>query len=220
MALPPVVVAPPPVVVQPPVNPNVPREEVQQFIAKNLGPNDRDGALAPNGPLWAKVRQVVEKRQFRQIGPDAAGQQRFEDTLPGGGVLVGFFLADDGDGHVAYLQPIYLTAQGEKTGRAYGEVLTRPVQCFKAKAGYAVGAINTRTGAILDALAVQFDRVQGEKLNGADAYASPWVGGQGGGPNAYASNGPLVVGIYGTLNEGGFITPAGSPSAVGLLTMP
>jgi hypothetical protein len=231
----PVIIVPPPIIQQPIGQPPGPGgipapfaqkplpNNVQQLLAQNLGANNRAGALAPGGAIWARLRQAVDQRQYNRLDLPfgAGGNNQFLDTMPGGGVLIGFFTAEDGAKHVAFVQPIYLTAQGEKTGQHYGEVLNEPVQCLKAKRGFAVGALQTRTGAILDGFTCTFMKVEGERLNTfADAYASPWIGGEGGGPHTSSSMGALVIGIHGSINDGGFITPVGSPSAMNLVTLP
>jgi hypothetical protein len=203
----------PPPFVQPP-------EHVRRFIATNLGPNDREGALAPKSAFWERLRQVVEQRQYKRVDVRDASALRFEDLLPEGGVLIGFFAAEPESAHVGFLQPIYLTGQGEKIGQPYGECSKKPVQCLKAKPGYAVGALDLRKGGILDGISVTFMKVQGEKLDSADSYVSPWIGGKGGAPASYTSNGALVVGIHGSRVEHEFITPAGSVTTLSFLTLP
>jgi hypothetical protein len=199
-----------------------PDAAAQQFIAKNLGPNDRAGALAPNSPLWARVRQAVENRQFRaaEMVGGGFGNVPFAESPAEGGVLIGFFVAEDDGGHIGFLQPIYLTAKGEKVGHPYGTPLKKPVQCFKAKPGHVVGGFHARTGGVMDALAVVFMKVEGEKLSPGDNYSSIQVGGQGGGPGTYASTGPLVIGIHGRRIERDGFSPAGSVSGMGMILMP
>src|SRR5947209_4185043 len=143
-----IVMAPPPIVVQqappappaPAPPPPEPAPDVQQFINQNLGANTYAGALAPNSRFWETLRQKVANRQYttnKEIALGGFGQVPFSETNADGGVIIGFFAGDDGNGHVGYLQPIYLTAKGEKVGQAYG-VARRPLQCLKAKTGYAL----------------------------------------------------------------------------------
>jgi hypothetical protein len=219
----------PPVIVQqpqvnPPPNPPMeqkpPPQDVEQFVTKNLGPNDRAGALAPNSPLWAKVRQVSQQRTFKTHNPVGGGfgSLPFSETHPDGGVLIGFFAGEDDGGHIGFLQPIYLTPKGEKAGQRYG-VPRRPVQCLKAKPGYALGGVNLRTGGVIDALAVVFMKVDGERLNPADNYSSAQLGGQGGGPGSFTSSGSLLIGIHGKRLEREAFAPAGAPTGLGFLSL-
>src|SRR5438105_3223749 len=102
---PPVIVGQPPIAPPPPpVVPKPPAQDVQGFIAKNLGPNDRAGSLAANSPFWGKLRQEVVKRQLNTEKPitDGVGDLKFSDTLPDGGVLIGFFAGEDNGQHLGY----------------------------------------------------------------------------------------------------------------------
>jgi hypothetical protein len=96
----------------------------------------------------------------------------------------------------------------------------KSLQCFKAKPGYAVGGFHARTGGVLDAFAVIFMKVEGERLNPADNYSSPLVGGQGGGPGMFTSNGEFAIGFYGKRLEREAFAPAGAPTGLGLLLLP
>ena len=93
------------------------------------------------------------------------------------------------------------------------------MQVLKAKAGYAVGGIKIRSGAALDQVQLVFMKVDGEKLNPADQYVSPPVGGDGGEPSQVLSNGSLVVGIHGTRAEQEGFSLAGSVTAIGILQL-
>jgi hypothetical protein len=196
-------------------------EELVQLIAQNLGPNNRVGGLAPKSPVWAKIRQSIAQRSYKtnkEIG-GAFGNVPINETHTDGGVLIGFFAGEDDGGHVGFLQPIYLTAQGEKVGKAYGEV-RRPAQCLKAKAGYALGGVDMRAGGVIDALTLVFMKVDGERLNPADRYPSATIGGQGGGPMSAASKGELLIGIHGKASENEGFAPAGAIVSLGFLSGP
>jgi hypothetical protein len=217
-------IARPPVVIQPaPINlpPQQPAQDVQQFISKNLGPNDRAGALAPASPLWATLRQKVQQRQFKtnEVLGGGFGHRDFSETHPDGGVLIGFFAGEDEGNVVSYLQPIFLTAQGEKVGQAYGSV-RRPIQCLKAKPGYALGSVTVRTGGVMDAFAAYFMKVEGERLVPGDNYTSPGVGGQGGGPGSFTTSGGLLVGIHGKRLDHDAIAPVGAITGLGFYSLP
>jgi hypothetical protein len=196
-------------------------EELPQLIAQNLGPNNRVGGLAPKSPVWAKIRQSINQRSYKTnpaIG-GGFGNVAVNETHADGGVLIGFFAGEDDGGHVGFLQPIYLTAQGEKVGKAYG-VVRQPVQCLKAKAGYALGGVNMRAGIVIDALTLVFMKVDGERLNPVDGYMSATIGGQGGAPKGVASKGELLIGMHGNTSENGGWVPAGSIVNLGFLSGP
>ncbi len=196
-------------------------EEFQRLVAQQLGPNTWAGSLAPNAPVWAKIRQITAQRSYKtnaSIGGPFANVP-FDENHAAGGILIGFFAGEDDGNHVGFLQPIYLTAQAEQVGKAYGAI-HRPVQCLKAKGGYALGGVNLRTGGIIDALTLVYMRVDGERLNPADSYTSATLGGQGGGPTNFASNGGLLIGIHGkTMDRDGFV-PAGAIGNLGFLSWP
>jgi hypothetical protein len=224
---PPVVVAPPPVVVQAPQeNPAAlahkkAADELVQLIAQNLGPNARVGGLAPNAPVWARIRQSGTQRSYKTnpaIG-GAFGNVPFNETHADGGVLIGFFAGEDDGDHVGFFQPIYLTAKGEKVGKAYGAV-RRPAQCLKAKAGYALGGVNLRAGGIIDAMTLVFMKVEGERLNPADQYTWATLGGQGGGPASFSSKGELLIGIHGNATDNDGFVPGGAIASLGFLSSP
>jgi hypothetical protein len=171
--------------------------------------------------VWARIRQSGTQRSYKTnptIG-GAFGNVPFNETQPDGGVLLGFFAGEDDDNHVGFYQPIYLTAMGEKVGKAYGAV-RRPAQCLKAKAGYALGGVNLRSGGIIDAMTLVFMKVEGERLNPADQYTSPTLGGQGGGPVSFASKGELLIGIHGTATDHDGFVPGGAIASLGFLSLP
>jgi len=223
-APPPVVVQAPPVVVaQPPKDQAVANNEVElkKLIAQNLGPNNQAGSLAPNSPFWAKLKKIVAAKQYvtwKAIGP-GLDNRPFSDIHPDGGVLIGFLVATDNGEHVAFLQPIYLTNQGEKVGQAIGRP-HQPAKCIKAKAGYAVGGANLRIGLIMDAMTVVFMKVEGERLNLKDQYTSAQVGGMGGAEESFVTNGPMLIGFHGKQNERDNFSPAGAPNSLGFVLMP
>ncbi|MBI3821163.1 MAG: hypothetical protein HY289_00615 [Planctomycetes bacterium] len=197
------------------------KADLDQLIAKNLGPNKFAGALAPTSAYWADLKKTIDQRQYvtNKASSNRVDTRPFSDTYPQGGVLIGFFAGEGDQQVVVFLQPIYLTKQGEKVGRAFGRP-GKQVQCLKAKAGYAVGGATMRQGAILDAITVTFMRVDGDRLNPADRYDSMQVGGDGGGPMPFMSAGPFLVGIHGKQNENDNHSPAESPNCLGFYSLP
>jgi hypothetical protein len=221
---PPIVIQEQPLIVQGPDLAAQRAEELKKVIAQNLGPNKEAGTLAANNTFWARLKTKLAKRQFHGtelVGPGARVNPTFTDTGPEAGVLIGVFACQDDGGFqgVCYLQPIFLTAQGEKVGTGYGAASALPVQCLKAKAGYAVGGIKMRAGAAIDQVQLVYVKVDGEKLNLADQYLSPSVGGDGGGPMEVFSKGVLVIGVHGTRADGPGFSGPGSATSLGLLLL-
>ena len=67
--------------------------------------------------------------------------------------------------------------------------------------GYAVGAINTHTGLLLDAFQFVFMRFENGKLDPNDCYSSSWLGDpRGGNPASASGGGKIVVGVHGRSN--------------------
>lgn len=91
------------------------KADLAQLLAKNLGPNTFPGALAPASPFWARLRQTKPIKN----NPIGGGRDKpFSDLHPDGGVLIGLVAGEDEAGQViAFLQPIYLTSQGQKSAR-------------------------------------------------------------------------------------------------------
>jgi len=102
---------------------------------------------------------------------------------------------------VVYLQPIYLSAAGEKLGTAYGKAPAKP-QTAKAKVGYAVGAIKIYGGAQLEGCSLTFMKVQGKGLNPADKYDTPVMGRDTAPGNRVVGDGRPVVGLFGKVLDG------------------
>ena len=190
------------------------------FVAENLKPNDHAGPLAPGSKLWEKIGAAVNLNRLTPSGlvRGEAGDVIFRETAPDNGILIGFFVAAPENRVVQFLQPIYLTSKGEKTGKAFG-MPDGQVVCLKAKRGYAVGAIDIRAGEFLDAIRLRFMRVQGDTLDVNDWYQSPRLGGIGGEPVRIGGDGAPIVGIHGrSLGKAGMV-PAGSITALGVLAM-
>lgn len=192
---------------------------LKDFINENLGPNHQAGPLAPNAPIWAKIAAADPKTLVASpLIKGNWGNVNFRETGPDGGILVGFFASSSNNFLVDFVQPIYLTPKGEKVGKAFGEARDRVV-CVKAKEGYAVGAIDVRSGDLFDGFQVKFMRVDGESLNVNDSYRGARVGGNGGDPLRVGNTGGLIVGIHGRSLAQANITPAGSITSLGVLSL-
>jgi hypothetical protein len=128
---------------------------------------------------------------------------RFDDVGPAGSLLVGVRYSTHpfvGRPKISSVQPLYRTSNATHTlieGDLHGDVTSAEATAI-AKAGYAVGAIKTRTGLSLDGFVIVFMRIAGDRLDPSDSYESPVLGdSQGGSPAFVSGNGGLVVGLQG-----------------------
>ncbi len=134
-------------------------------------------------------------------------QTIYDDFAPTGGWLVGLRLTKGTNwgGAIRAVQPIYQTGDqyqlglrhGRKGGASRAQIIARP--------GYAIGKISIRAGLAMNAVQVEFQRVDGSKLDPQDAYSSEWIGCAGG--NAYdplSSGGNPIAGISGSFLDDHF----------------
>jgi hypothetical protein len=131
------------------------------------------------------------------IGGD---RDRFHDVGPAGGVLVGArvsYIMRFGGPKISSIQPIYRVGEKLVKGERRGGLLGKETEAV-AKPGYAVGAINTHTGLTVDGFEMVFMRIDGDRLDSADSYNSPWLGDQkGGSPRDVSSEGKIPQGLQG-----------------------
>jgi serine/threonine protein kinase len=181
----------------------------RQFVQKTSEKQGIDRrALKPGDPIFAAVAAAVnagKTRRTRQIGP---GVIPFEETPPGGALLVGLEVGKtkwQTQDVIATVRPIFLTPTGRVLGTTQGRGAgTTEVVTLDARPGFAVGDITVKAGGGFDGLSVTFMAVEGAKLNPAISYTSEWVGGQGGRPPTSAGgDGSPVVGLHGKLDATG-----------------
>ena len=143
-------------------------------------------------------------------------RDRFHDVAPAGGLLVGVkvsYIVKFGGNKTSSVQPIYRVGAKLVDGKRQGTLLGKETKAV-AKEGYAVGGINTHTGLSVDGFELVFMKVDGDHLDPADSYNSPWLGDEkGGSPRNVASDGKIPVGLQGRaakeVNALGLIVPAG-----------
>jgi hypothetical protein len=136
--------------------------------------------------------------------PEPRGNPRdqFREAAPPRGVLVGMRVGyiRDGDSKVGAIQPIYQVGKTYVEGKQFGKDAP-PALTVVARPGYAIGAINTRAGLMLDAFQVVFMRFQDGQLDPGDSYTTDWLGDPRGGNDGTASGeGKLIVGVHGRSN--------------------
>jgi hypothetical protein len=132
--------------------------------------------------------------------PSGDERERFRDVAKQGGVLVGArvgYINAFGGPKIGVIQPIFQLNRVYVSGKRYGRNIPAPVRIV-ARPGYAVGAINTRTGLLLDAFQLVFMKLKDGQLDPQNSYTSDWLGDPRGGVDGYATgDGNLVVGIHG-----------------------
>ena len=168
----------------------------------------KDPAGGPPKGGWATAATIVGGKT----------DPEFKDPLPTGGALVGLEVGLGKNGPntvVKAVRAVFLTGDKETFGGWHGptdaQTVTEKVKVV-AKADYAVGGLNARTGgAGIFGLSVTFMKLKDGKLDPTDTYESDWVGSAVGlGPVAVGGKGEPVLGFAGKSN-------AATVSGVGLL---
>jgi hypothetical protein len=165
---------------------------------------------ADRNALFVGIRKAVAEKQYKkwQIVGGAFGNKEFSEIPTEGGYLIGFYYTTVNKGNnPGDVQPIWMTARGERIGTAYGTVDKRdsPIQLTKAKPGYAIGAIYTRGGGGFDAFKPIYMRITRKGLDVNDKYDGPYIGGKGGGDGTVGGDGNFIIGLHGKANDKGHI---------------
>ncbi len=164
-------------------------------------PAPKMAANPPKGTKpGAKGRYPAERLDAIPENVRSDDREGFRDVAPEGALLVGLrvrygeFL---GRAKVGAVQPIYRKGTKETRGEWHGEAQGGEGEAI-ARPGYAIGALNTRTGLLVDGCQVVFMRIKGDRLIPEDSYNAPWLGDtQNGGPNFILGEGRIAVGIHG-----------------------
>ena len=151
--------------------------------------------------------EPIDWNGIRLISSRLAGTERkpaYTDIAPAGGVLVGlrFTKGENWGGAIRAIQPIYLVDNKFHDGQRHGLPGGKSQHEVLAKPGYAVGAIIVRAGLVMDAVQVEFHRLENGRLKPEDSYRSQWIGSEGG--QLYKpikSNGRPVAGISGSFQK-------------------
>jgi hypothetical protein len=133
-------------------------------------------------------------RTETSISGNGGPGQKFVDQSSGG-VLVGLEIGVGkwGDADVIKsLRPIYRVGTRTAFGRRYGTAVDRLV-VVKARNGYAVSGMTTKSAAVVDGLSLTFSQVGREH----GSYESEWIGGKGGGPKVSLGGDGVAVGVVG-----------------------
>jgi len=173
--------------------------------AAQPNPDNRIAQVGDAGPDPSKAAEVAivakpGESLSNRPEPNGNGRERFRELAPEGAVLVGArvgYIDATRDKKVGMIQPIYQAGSAYVSGKAHGKQVP-PSITVVARPGYAVGAINTRTGLFLDAFQFVFMKFQDGQLDPSDSYTSDWLGDpHGGGDGKASGDGNLVVGIHG-----------------------
>jgi hypothetical protein len=128
----------------------------------------------------------------------------FRDAAPAGGWLVGLRVVQSRNwgGAIHGIQPIYQVegqyVLGELCGKPDGVSQTVRV----AHPGFAVSAMRYNAGLVMNALQLEFRQVSGQRMVSEGAYASEWIGCEGG--DAFPpidGQGEPLVGLDGTAKD-------------------
>jgi hypothetical protein len=154
------------------------------------------------GDLFGTIRQAVRAGKTSKSVPIGGGSREFLDVPDEGAILIGLEVGIgkwSNQDVVHSLTPIYLCRRGRILGARHGAKQERTVT-LEAKPGYAIGAMTIRAGAGLDAVAVTFMAIDGDRLNPDRAYESESAGGPGGAEQSLSGDGAPIVGLFGKLH--------------------
>ncbi len=170
--------------------------EKQYPRVQGAGPGPTQGARIAGGPNAGLMLSCRPE-------PNGNERERFLDVPKEGGVLVGVavgYINAFGGPKVGMIQPIFRAKSATVNGRRHGRNIPTSVRVI-ARPGYAVGAIHTRTGLLLDAFQLVFMKLKDGQLDAENSYTSNWLGDpRGGGDGGASGDGNLVVGIHGRSN--------------------
>ena len=168
-------------------------DEMRARMEKMRGGGAGAGAKAEESPLPEGLAAVPGSF----FGGD---RDRFRDLAPEGGVLVGVrvsYVEKFGGPKVSSVRPVYRVGSKLVDGARRGTLRGKEASAA-AKEGYAVGAVNVRAGLGVDGFELIFMKVDGDRLDTSDAYASDWLGDKKGGvPREADGGGKTPVGLQG-----------------------
>jgi hypothetical protein len=153
--------------------------------------------IAASPPMPPELSKAAYARPRLRAGREDG--LPFSDEAPEGGLLAGLICVKGKNwgGALHAVQPVYQKSGEYVTGRRHGAPGGEE-QHVVARPGYALGAVKARAGLVLNAVQLVFYRIDGQRLDPADRYESPWVGSDGGGLNELDGRGDPITGIFGT----------------------
>lgn len=112
------------------------------------------------------------------------------------GLLTGLdVFTDRGNLRIVAVRPHFQTSKGDVAGALHGKPENPAHVRFRAKDGYAIGALNVRHGLWIDGFSVSFMKIEGDALNPKASYLGEWIGGRAGGERTLGGDGSPIVGI-------------------------
>ena len=154
--------------------------------------------------LLNEIHQATARSRYQssEVIGGAFASLPFQDVC-NDGVLIGlrvglgkFFKNDV----VKFVQPIYLTPQGKQYGDGFGGAVSDTYDVV-APPGYAVSGLSIRGGGGLDAITMEFSRLDGDCLDTRQKYVTGRIGGPGGGESFVGGDGTPLIGICGRTSE-------------------
>jgi hypothetical protein len=166
-----------------------------------------DDNPGPDPSKPAEVAIEVNSASSRLVELPKEGERRrargekFRETAPKGGLLVGVRVGYVKGSKVGSVQPIFQAGASYVKGTRHGAPVEGEITVV-AKPGYAVGGVNTRAGLLLDAVQLVFMKYQDGHLDPNDSYASAWLGDPtGGNLKNVSGEGKIIAGFHGVTNQ-------------------
>lgn len=176
-------------------------------------------ARTDKSAIFVTIRKAIAEKRYKKWPVHGGGGIEFEEIPAEGGYLIGLDCTSIiNGGYPGMVQPIWMTARGEVRGVLYGaprkgDKSERPV-ANRPKPGYAIGAVQVRTGAGMDQIKPIFMRATDTGVNVNDKYDGLPVGGMGGGPSLSGGDGQFIIGILSRRDR-----TTGKIEGIGFVTM-
>ncbi len=158
--------------------------------------------VAPALAIYAKAQDAVKTKQFNRLGSNDWGDEaRWSDIPEQGGVLVGLDVGVNFEGdRIMAIQAVYATQRGEVRGPPFGQP-TPKVAAVRAKPGFAIGGISVADGWQVEGLSVTFMRMNGDRLDPAESYASDYYGARPDNAKNLSGHGEPIIGLHGKISR-------------------
>jgi serine/threonine protein kinase len=159
--------------------------------------------------LFADIRAAIKENRLTtsEVYGAFVGKNLVPDVPPDGALLIGFKVGIGRFFNAKYIgsvQPIYLTPQGELLGTRRGKEPGLVLE-YKAKKGFAVGAVKIRPGFLaIEDMQITYMPIRMKSLDRNQPTDSEWIAGNG--PKdekTITGDGAPAVGIIARENEGG-----------------
>jgi hypothetical protein len=151
-------------------------------------------------PLFRYRDQDVQTTDA--IGNEDDRAESFDDRAPEGGLLVGarVIIGDSFGESVSAIEPVFQVGDEYKSSGVRGKS-EGDAHVLLAPDGHAVGGVQIRAGAVMDAIRLVYMPLKGRQLDVEKVQHSDWVGGDGGSEQEIIGDGSLVVGFGGAYRD-------------------